>query len=138
MFAVKGVNLNIYKGEITALLGHNGAGKTTTMSILTGENDTKKTGYFFKRNFKLIDSLDRVGLTSASAGSIHYKNIDVLQNMSLFREKLGMCPQEDRLFPYLSVMDHLLFFGMVGIILLLSVSINVYMLISRCTYLSCV
>lgn len=36
-FAVDGVNLNIYKGEITALLGHNGAGKTTTMSILTGK-----------------------------------------------------------------------------------------------------
>ena len=35
--AVDGVNLDIYSGEITALLGHNGAGKTTTMSILTGE-----------------------------------------------------------------------------------------------------
>ncbi len=34
--AVKNLNLNMYKGQITALLGHNGAGKTTTMSILTG------------------------------------------------------------------------------------------------------
>ena len=34
--AVDGLSLNIYKGQITALLGHNGAGKTTTMSILTG------------------------------------------------------------------------------------------------------
>lgn len=34
--AVNGVNLDIYKGQITALLGHNGAGKTTTMSIITG------------------------------------------------------------------------------------------------------
>ena len=38
--AVDGLNLNLYKGQITALLGHNGAGKTTTMSILTG-------GYIF-------------------------------------------------------------------------------------------
>ena len=37
VYAVKGVNLNVYKGEITALLGHNGAGKTTTLAILTGE-----------------------------------------------------------------------------------------------------
>lgn len=34
--AVQGLSLDLYKGEITALLGHNGAGKTTTMSILTG------------------------------------------------------------------------------------------------------
>jgi len=36
--AVNGVNLDLYKGQITALLGHNGAGKTTTMSIITGTN----------------------------------------------------------------------------------------------------
>lgn len=34
--AVNGVNIDLYKGQITALLGHNGAGKTTTMSIITG------------------------------------------------------------------------------------------------------
>ena len=34
--AVDGLNLNMYEGQITALLGHNGAGKTTTISILTG------------------------------------------------------------------------------------------------------
>ena len=34
--AVSSLSLSIYKGQITALLGHNGAGKTTTMSILTG------------------------------------------------------------------------------------------------------
>ena len=35
--AVNKLSLNMYKDQITALLGHNGAGKTTTMSILTGE-----------------------------------------------------------------------------------------------------
>ena len=34
--AVDNLSLDMYKGQITALLGHNGAGKTTTMSILTG------------------------------------------------------------------------------------------------------
>lgn len=34
--AVNGLSLDIYKGQITVLLGHNGAGKTTTMSMITG------------------------------------------------------------------------------------------------------
>jgi ABC-type polysaccharide/polyol phosphate transport system ATPase subunit len=34
--AVAGTSLNLYEGQITALLGHNGAGKTTTMSMITG------------------------------------------------------------------------------------------------------
>ena len=37
--AVSGMNLNMYDGQITALLGHNGAGKTTTMSMLTGRRN---------------------------------------------------------------------------------------------------
>lgn len=28
--------MNIYKGQITALLGHNGAGKTTLIALITG------------------------------------------------------------------------------------------------------
>ncbi|KAH9644710.1 hypothetical protein HF086_018470 [Spodoptera exigua] len=36
---LRNINLEVYKGEITVLLGHNGAGKTTLMSIITG------TGY---------------------------------------------------------------------------------------------
>ncbi|PIK54928.1 putative ATP-binding cassette sub-family A member 3 [Apostichopus japonicus] len=33
--AVNGVSMNMFKGQITVLLGHNGAGKTTTLSMLT-------------------------------------------------------------------------------------------------------
>jgi ATP-binding cassette subfamily A (ABC1) protein 3 len=34
--AVENSNINMYNGQIFALLGHNGAGKTTTISMLTG------------------------------------------------------------------------------------------------------
>lgn len=34
--AVKDLSMNLYKGQITVLLGHNGAGKTTVCSVLTG------------------------------------------------------------------------------------------------------
>ena len=35
--AVADTSVNMYEGQITALLGHNGAGKTTTMSMLAGK-----------------------------------------------------------------------------------------------------
>ena len=34
--AVEDVDLKVYRGQITALLGHNGAGKTTTMQMMCG------------------------------------------------------------------------------------------------------
>lgn len=50
-----------------------------------------------------------------TAGFITYQNrIDVLKCMQEFRQCLGLCPQENRLFPYLSAFNHLIFFGMVS------------------------
>ena len=34
--AVRDLNLDVYEGQITAILGHNGAGKTTLFNMLTG------------------------------------------------------------------------------------------------------
>lgn len=33
---ILGLSLNIYEGQITALLGHSGAGKTTLLNVLSG------------------------------------------------------------------------------------------------------
>lgn len=85
--AVDGVTLDIYSGEITALLGHNGAGKTTTMSILTG-------------------------MFSPTSGSVYIGGYDIRDNLDKVRESLGLCPQHNLLFTDLTVLEHLLFFAM--------------------------
>ena len=36
----QGVSLDLYPGEITAILGHNGAGKSTLFNMLTGMTST--------------------------------------------------------------------------------------------------
>ena len=82
--AVDNVNLNFYKDEIFALLGHNGAGKTTLISMLTG-------------------------LYEATQGIAYYDGYDILDsnNMDKFRTILGICPQHDVLFDDLTIREHL-------------------------------
>ena len=82
--AVNHVNLNFYKNEIFALLGHNGAGKTTLISMLTG-------------------------LYEATEGEALYDNMNILlpENIEEFREKIGICPQHDVLFNDLNIREHL-------------------------------
>ena len=86
--AVNGVNLNFYKDEIFALLGHNGAGKTTLISMLTG-------------------------MYEATQGTAIYEGVNILDsmNMEIFREKLGICPQHDILFEDLTIREHLEMFS---------------------------
>lgn len=45
---VVGIDLDIYEGQITALLGHNGAGKTTLINMMTGVMPvTKGTAFLY-------------------------------------------------------------------------------------------
>ena len=86
--AVDKVSLKFYKDEIFALLGHNGAGKTTLISML-------------------------IGLYEATEGTAIYDGINILDsnNMDIFREKLGICPQHDTLFEDLNIREHLEMFS---------------------------
>lgn len=58
--AVDGLDLDIYKGSITGLLGHNGAGKTTTISILTGMEVTLQillsNVFAYKQSDQILDT----------------------------------------------------------------------------------
>lgn len=80
---VKNLSMDIYRNQITVLLGHNGAGKTSTMCMLTG-------------------------LIPKTGGHVYVDNID---NIQFYRSKIGYCPQHNISLPYLTCQEHLEFFG---------------------------
>lgn len=82
--AVNNLNLNMFEGQITVLLGHNGAGKTTTMSMLTG-------------------------LFPPSQGTAFVNGYDIRSDIENVRNSLGLCPQHNVVFHDLTVEEHLYF-----------------------------
>lgn len=85
--AVAGITINMFEGQITALLGHNGAGKTTTISMLTG-------------------------FIPPTSGTAYVNGFDICKDIRSVRDSLGICPQYDILFEKLTVEEHLKFFAM--------------------------
>jgi len=81
---LKGINLEIYQGEIISLLGINGAGKTTLSSIIAT-------------------------LHPATSGEIEYNDESIYKNIPEFRLKLGFCPQKPNLNPHLTLRQNLTF-----------------------------
>lgn len=88
--AVNGINLTIYEGQITAILGHNGAGKSTLFNILTG-------------------------MCQPSSGTVYIFGYDVRNShdMTQIRRMTGVCPQHDILFDQLTPKEHFYFFSAV-------------------------
>ena len=84
--ALDGLNLDIYRGEILALLGVNGAGKTTLSSIL-------------------------VTLNPPTEGDILFNGTSIYKNLSAYRHILGFCPQRPNLDYELTVEENLFFAG---------------------------
>src|ERR1700743_1123404 len=67
--ALKGINLEIQKGEIFALLGPNAAGKTTLISIICGINNL-------------------------SGGRVTVDGHDIIKDARAARTLIGLVPQE--------------------------------------------
>jgi simple sugar transport system ATP-binding protein len=85
------VSLDLYPGEIVALLGENGAGKTTLMSILFGHYLADE-GEIDVRGERLAQGSPRAAL-SAGVGMVHQHftlagNMNVLDNIILGTEQL--------------------------------------------------
>jgi ABC-2 type transport system ATP-binding protein len=69
LVALKGVDLEIERGEIFALLGPNGAGKTTLISIVCG-------------------------IVTPTSGSVRVAGHDILSDYKASRAMIGLVPQE--------------------------------------------
>ena len=67
--ALKGINLEIHRGEIFALLGPNGAGKTTLIGIICG-------------------------LVNRTAGAVKVDGHDIVRDYRAARSLIGLVPQE--------------------------------------------
>jgi ABC-2 type transport system ATP-binding protein len=84
--AVKGINLDIIKGEVFSLLGPNGAGKTTTISMISG-------------------------LLKPTRGDATIGGYSITQKPLDAKRLIGVIPQEIALYPTLSARQNLEFFG---------------------------
>lgn len=84
--ALKGINLDIYQGEILGLLGVNGAGKTTLSSIIAT-------------------------LHPATSGDILYQGRSIYNDIIAFRRIIGFCPQKPNIDSMLTIKENLMFAG---------------------------
>jgi ABC-2 type transport system ATP-binding protein len=85
-FALKGLDLEIFSGEIFGLLGPNGAGKTTFFSIVCG-------------------------LLNATSGNAVIAGYSINKDIESIKKIIGVVPQDIALYPTLSGRDNLLFIG---------------------------
>jgi len=84
--ALDDISLEVEKGKIFGLLGPNGAGKTTTIKILTT-------------------------LARPDSGGVRVAGVDVLDDPAKVRSLIGYVPQELTVDPYLTVREHLKYYG---------------------------
>jgi ABC-2 type transport system ATP-binding protein len=84
--ALMDVNFSVQSGEIFGLLGPNGAGKTTAISIISG-------------------------LLQPVAGNVRVFGYDLRKQSMDARRRMGVVPQEIALYPELSALENLIFWG---------------------------
>ena len=82
--AVRGLSLEVRKGELVSLIGANGAGKTTTLKAISG-------------------------VLPPAAGRISFEGEDITRASARRALELGIahCPEGRRVFPYMSVRENL-------------------------------
>jgi lipooligosaccharide transport system ATP-binding protein len=84
--AVKGIDLDVRRGEAFGFLGPNGAGKSSTMRMIAA-------------------------VSPVSGGELRILGMDPAVDGPAIRSRLGVCPQDDTLDVELNVFDNLYIYG---------------------------
>ena len=84
--AVRGIDLDVWRGEAFGFLGPNGAGKSSTMRMIGAVSPT-------------------------SGGTLRILGLDPATDGPAIRARLGVCPQDDTLDTELSVRENLTIYG---------------------------
>ncbi|GAA0692060.1 MULTISPECIES: ABC transporter ATP-binding protein [Clostridium] len=83
---LRGINLEVNKGEIIGYIGPNGAGKSTTVKII-------------------------LGLIEASAGDVFIFGEDIKKNGMEYKKRIGYVPEVAELYESLTAKEYLTFVG---------------------------
>jgi len=109
--ALRGVSLNVQRGEIVTLIGSNGAGKTTTLKTVSGlVRPRNGTVVFDNEDISRVDAhrLVRRGIGHAPEGRRIFSRLTVLENLQMggyTRSAAEITEEKDRvlgLFPRLA------------------------------------
>ncbi|KFP21965.1 ATP-binding cassette sub-family A member 9, partial [Egretta garzetta] len=95
--ALMGLSLNIYEGQITALLGHSGSGKTALLNVLSGFSKPS-AGSAMIYNYKVSEVQDMEGI-QAMVGicpqfNLHFETLTVKENLRTFAHIKGIQQKE--------------------------------------------
>jgi branched-chain amino acid transport system ATP-binding protein len=103
--ALKGINLEVQKGEIVALVGANGAGKSTVLKALTGLIPSRGFIGFENKEITSVPAHRRVamGIALVPEGRGIFANMTVLENLFLgayrnLRDRAGTKAQLEEVF----------------------------------------
>ena len=84
--AIKGISLNVNKGEVVSLVGANGAGKTTTLQAISGMLKPK-SGSVSYRDHNLLTTpphkIIQLGMAHVPEGRRVFAEMSVLENLEM-------------------------------------------------------
>ena len=84
--AIRGLSLEIHKGEVVSLIGANGAGKTTTLNAISGLIKVKNGEIKFLGNNienESPESILKLGIAHVPEGRKIFSKMTVLENLEI-------------------------------------------------------